>query len=819
MHFNDAFLPEDSRSLQLEQYEKGNPVLPGQYRADIAVNSKLLNRKDIRIDAEPDGSRPVVCFSRSLLEQVGVDIQKLSVEAAASLDETTCKGIEQLIPGSTASFNPSSQQLDVSIPQIALRRSSRGYVSPELWDRGVTAGNLSYSFNANHNNANTGTYDSAYLGLSTGLNLGDWRLRHNGSLSWQSTSGQNYQAINTYAQRDVTFLQSQLVVGEANTSGEVFDTFNYRGVQLSTDDRMLPQSQRGYAPVIQGIARTAARVAVRQAGNLLYETTVAPGRFVIDDLYSTGYGGDLEVTVYEADGSEQRFTVPFASTAELLRPGISRFSVTAGETRNSYINHQARLAQGTYQLGLSNIFTGYGGAQASDDYRAMLGGLAFGTPIGAVGVDVTQAQTNLRSGDVSGQSVRMTYSKNFAETGSNLAVAAMRFSTEEYLGFNDALQLLDIQRSGYDSKAFGRSRSRLSLTANQSLGVWGQLVFSGFTQNYWNRTGSDVQYQLSYSQQVSQVSYGLSVSRNRVGLGEMDTTLMLTASMPLEFGSSQRTAQISATMLRDNQGYYSEQASLSGIAGEEDQYSYSLTSSHEGVNRTNSTSVSGQYTGPKAVVGATISQGADYKSLSLNASGSIVAHPQGVTFTPYRSETMAVVTAEGAEGAKVPGYPGVRVDSYGNAVVPYLRPYELNEISIDPFGTSLNVELNETSQQIAPRAGAVVALKYGTTDGEALLLNVMLDDGSLLPFGASVVDERGVSVGVVGQGGQLYARVKDDTRQLLINWGSQATQQCVLPLPPVKNDGKHLRQVEVVCSVVQLEKHFTPVNGVGGSKK
>ncbi|MDP0971093.1 fimbria/pilus outer membrane usher protein, partial [Klebsiella pneumoniae] len=92
------------------------------------------------------------------------------------------------------------------------------------------------------------------------------------------------------------------------------------------------------------------------------------------------------VTVYEADGSEQRFIVPYAATAQLLRPGTSRFSVTAGETRSNYLDSQAKLVQGTYQLGLSNIFTGYGGAQGSDDYRALLGGLAFATPIGAIAV-------------------------------------------------------------------------------------------------------------------------------------------------------------------------------------------------------------------------------------------------------------------------------------------------------------------------------------------------------------------------------------------------------------------------------------------------
>ncbi|RYZ51120.1 MAG: fimbrial biogenesis outer membrane usher protein, partial [Sphingobacteriales bacterium] len=64
VQFNDAFLPEGSQSLDLTLYEKGNPVLPGDYRADVAVNGKLMSRVDIQINADDDGSNPTVCFSR-----------------------------------------------------------------------------------------------------------------------------------------------------------------------------------------------------------------------------------------------------------------------------------------------------------------------------------------------------------------------------------------------------------------------------------------------------------------------------------------------------------------------------------------------------------------------------------------------------------------------------------------------------------------------------------------------------------------------------------------------------------------------------------
>lgn len=800
VEFNTAFLPEDSRHLDLTAYQSGNPVMPGKYRADVMLNGQLSTRQEVRIDANKDGSNPVVCITRDLLELLGVDIARLVSVPPGKQQDGQCASLGSFIEGGSATFAPESQLLDISIPQVALRRNARGHVSPELWDRGVTAGMLGYNFNTNHNRTRNGNFDSAYLGLDGGFNFGGWRLRHSGSMSWQAHTGRRYQALNTYAQHDITSLKSQLTLGQANTSGEIFDTLAYSGVQLASDDRMLPDSMRGYAPVIRGIARTNARVTIRQSGNVLLETTVAPGAFVIDDLYSTGYGGDLSVSVAEADGTEQRFVVPYASVSQLLRPGSLRFSLTGGQTRSSFVSKQASLLQGTVQYGLNNNFTAYGGLQASEAYRSLLAGLAFGTPIGAMAFDLTHAQTDLASGASSGQSMRLSYSKNILSTGSNFALAAYRYSTKGFLDFSNAMQQLDASRVGYDANLLGRPRSRLSLTADQSLGTWGHFAVSGYTQDYWNRTGTDVQYQVSYSKQVGRVNFGISAGRSRSGQGNMVNRVLFALSMPL--GAPGEGPQLNVQASRDAYGRASQQATLSGTAGEDRQYGYGATVGRDSAGKY-STAFNGQYTGAQSMLTGSLGQGDGYRSASLGMSGTVVAHPGGVTLSPYRGDTMAVVNAQGAQGAKVVGYPGLRLDAWGNAVVPYLRPYELNEVAIDPAGTSTDVELGETSQQVAPRAGAVVYLKYGTRSGRAILINARLEDGSPLPFGSNVVADEGSSVGVAGQGGQLYVRVKDETRRLLVNWGTKPHQQCVLPVPAPTagsdKEGAQLLRLDAVC--------------------
>lgn len=133
-------------------------------------------------------------------------------------------------------------------------------------------------------------------------------------------------------QRDIAAVRGRAVLGEYNTTGQLFNSVPFTGVQLAGDERMLPDSQRGFAPEIRGVAKTNAKVTVRQQGSIIYETTVTPGAFLINDLYPTGYGGDLAVTIQEADGSIQQFTLPYASVAQLLRPRSHRYSATAGSS-------------------------------------------------------------------------------------------------------------------------------------------------------------------------------------------------------------------------------------------------------------------------------------------------------------------------------------------------------------------------------------------------------------------------------------------------------------------------------------------------------
>ncbi|GHH59917.1 fimbria/pilus outer membrane usher protein [[Pseudomonas] boreopolis] len=775
--FNSSFLSGQARGVDLSVFGRGNPVTAGIYRADIYVNGSWQGRRDLDFKSDRAGGAST-CMTLQMLEEFGVDTNE--VLGGEPADTTACKPVQDWIPDAYALFNSSDLRYDLSVPQAFLRRSARGYVNPALWDRGINAGFVAYSLNAIDSQsraAGVGTrrHHSGYLGLNAGVNLDGWQFRHDSNLTWNEGDGHHWQNIATYAQRGIAQVRGLLTLGDAYTSGELFDSIGYRGISLVSDDRMLPDSLRGYAPVVRGIAETNAQVEVRQNRQLIYSATVSPGSFVIDDLYPTGYGGDLEVTVVEADGRRRQFSVPYGSVAQMLRPGISRYAFTVGQVRNDYLDDEPYLLQVTYQRGVGNQLTLYGGSALSAGYASLLYGAGVSTGIGAFAVDVTHARTDLRSaGNRQGASVRLSYSNLIGETGTNLTLAAYRYSTDGFFSLQDAVYARNDERRGLDPYARGRQRSQLQLTLNQPLGQrWGALYVTGSVRDYYDRAGTSKQYQVGYNNAWRALNYGFSAIRTEEGIGRADTEYMLSLSMPL---GRRRPLSVSSD-IGYRHGYDSSRLGVTGAAGKDNNFTYSATLS-DSKNGDTTAIANAEYRSRYSSVNGSYSYSDSYRQATVGANGSIVVHPGGITLAPQRGDTMVLVQAPAARDASVTNVPGLRIDGRGYAVVPYVSPYRMNTVTLDPQDMSRDVELESSSLSIAPYAGAIGYLKFGTRQGRALLIAVKNASGGPLPFGAQVEDAQGQPVGMVGQGGRLYVRSDHDTGQLLVRWGEDADQQC-----------------------------------------
>ncbi|MEX3636224.1 fimbria/pilus outer membrane usher protein [Paraburkholderia sp. BR14320] len=796
VEFNPAFFT--GNVADLSRYTRGNPVAPGVYPVELLVNGKKRGRFDVVFQAVPDSDIARPCFTISSMDRAGIDtervIQRLKEAGKADVDDTDassqCVPLAEAVPGSLASLNTADLQLDLSIPQIELRKEAAGYVDPSRWDNGINAGFVQYSLASytTHQNNGRGDFSSAYLGLQSGFNVNGWRIRQWATASLQNRSPDaHWQSVALFAQHDVTALKSQLTIGDSSTSGDVFDSFNVRGVQLSSDDRMLPDSMRSYAPVVRGVADTNARIIVRQNNIIVAETSVPPGPFELSDLPATGYGGDLQVTIAESDGRQRTFLVPFASVPQLLRPGVSRFNLTTGVYRDTVLDSHPWVAQAVYQRGLTNLWTGYTGAQFAEGYWAGLVGVALNTPLGAFAFDITAAGTNIpgASGGRPGYSTRISYSKLLPGPNTNFSVAAYRYSTARFYSLRDAMY------ARYGSRDMGqydyRTRSRLQLNINQPIGESSSFYIAGSSQNYWGASkGYDLQYQVGFNSAYKRVSYSLYAQRTRLQNSKISTQVGLNLTIPLgkvDSNEHRMFDYLTTNVARSSNGDRTIQATASGNTTGATPINYGVNASRivAGDNRTVSAGGYAMYRAPFGTYNLNASISNQTRQAAFNADGAVVIHSGGVTLSPPLGQAFALVEAKGAEGGRIINGQGARIDGHGYAVVSSLTPYRVNTVALDPSDVPLDVELGNTSEEVVPRANSLVKVKIATTQGTPIFAEVMDREGKAMPMGAELFNESEKSVGIVGQGGLAYLRGLEHEGKLLVRWGNRAAEQCVMP--------------------------------------
>ncbi|WP_412547485.1 fimbria/pilus outer membrane usher protein [Pseudomonas aeruginosa] len=817
----------------LERFNRANQVNPGTYHVDVYLNGSYASRTRIEFRPRAGGVKP--CFGERFLRRtLGVrPASEAGVQAPGD-----CLGLEERLPGSTFNLDTALLRLDLSVPQALLDIKPRGYVGPDEWDAGSSMGFVNYDASFYRSSfdgvGGNGDSDYGYLGLSGGINFGLWRLRHQSNYSYSSYAGNtrsDWNSIRTYAQRAVPGLRSELTLGESFTEGNLFGSLGYRGVRLASDDRMLADSQRRYAPQVRGTANSNARVVISQNGKKVHESAVAPGPFVINDLYGTAYDGDLDVQVIEADGSVSRFSVPFSAVPESMRPGISRYSATLGQARQ-YGDGNDLFGDFTYQRGLTNSLTANLGSRLAEDYLALLGGGVLATPYGAFGFNSIFSHATVENGQrKQGWRVGLNYSRTFQPTQTTLTLAGYRYSTEGYRDLGDALSArhADEHNDSWNSSSY-KQRNQFTLLVNQGLGGYGNLYLSGATSDYYDGKSRDTQLQFGYSNTWRQLSYNLAYSRQQTTWyrdlnddydpslppqynlrhgSERSNTLTLTLSMPL--GSSSQAPNLSAMASRrsgDSRGS-SYQTGLNGTLDEDRSLSYAIAAGRDSDNHGSDFNGSLQKQTSVATLNAGYAENSSYRQLNTGLRGAAVLHRGGLTLGPYVGDTFALVEAKGASGAGVRGGQGARVNGNGYAVVPSLSPYRYNPVSLDPQGMGEEAELLETERKIAPYAGAAVHVKFRTLTGHPLLIQAQLADGSALPLGANVLDSQGVNIGMVGQGGQVYARAEGDKGRLRVQWSERPGDACLLDYDL---DTGPRQAIEPEQAVIRLQGTCTPVS-------
>ncbi|WP_261373428.1 fimbria/pilus outer membrane usher protein [Yersinia massiliensis] len=799
----DYFEPEllslgaGGTEVDLSAFSHAGGVGEGRYLVTIFVNQHEAVSRDLMFGKNTHGNIAPE-LTPELLNALGVNVDQLPAFKDLPKDKPV-DDLSALIPESTVKFDLSRLRLDISVPQVAMQPGRDSQFDPTQWDDGIPAMLFNYNLSAGRNeqtiNSEQNTTNNVFANVQAGANAGAWRLRstmtHSHSDSNNNGSSDSTNFSSTYLSRDIRSWRSRLTMGEANTGSDVLDGVPFLGVQLSSSEQMMPARLRGFAPQINGVANSNARVTVRQNGYVVYETYVAPGPFEIKDLFQAGMSGDLDVSVTEADGSVRTFVVPYSSLPVMLRPGAMKYEVTAGryDGGTTQGSRESEFVLATLIYGLPKSLTLYGGALASQNYSAlsMGSGISMGD-FGAMSVDGTFSSTKFEDEErQAGGSWRMRYSKSMLTTGTSMDLTALRYSTRNYYSFAEYNSMGYAQREDVSPWTLSRRRSSFQTQVTQQLGGYGSVSLRANRDNYWGSTKTLTSLSAGYNGSYHSVSYGLYYTIDRMkdnGNWPENRQISFNLNVPFSIFSHSSALQntfASSQVTHNNQGRTQNQAGISG-SDRDGALSYRVMQGWGNQGQASNSNLNLGYQGSKGNIAAGYGYSNDMRSMNVNMSGGAVVHAEGITLSRTLGSSVALVSAPGAGGVSLSNGGG-KIDSRGFGVVPYLSDYTRNSIGLDPSTLPDGVDLPQNQQTVYPTNGAVVKTKFATRIGYQVLINLTRAGGTgVVPFGAtaSLLDNAsGEEISsIVGDDGQVYLTGLPQKGQLSVSWGKGEDKQC-----------------------------------------
>ncbi|WP_228703798.1 fimbria/pilus outer membrane usher protein [Acinetobacter larvae] len=802
-----------SQDIDLNQFNRSDFIAAGEYSVIAAVNDKSIGRQWVKFQHAEDSQQVELCIDPALLKQLD-----LKEHIQNNLAQQDCLSIKALSPDAFYDFDQSVLSLHLSLPLSILKQRPKGYINPARFDQGVSSAYLSYDFNHyNYKHDDQKKTDSNYLSLNGGINFLGFNYRHAGNFDSSGTDLSHYHSYLNVLSTDITPLNARLMLGDFNTQTYKIDSASIRGIQVATDMSMRPMSQRSYAPLIQGVANTNALVSVFQNGRKVYERTVPAGQFEINDLTALGNNGDLTVQVTENGGEKHSFIVPLQTNMNLVRVGQLNFSAASGQYKINRKTTNDYIGQFSFEYGLSNYISLYGGLNASQPFKSYLFGVGSNTFLGGINLDAEYADAGLLDQKYLGEKYQVSYQYNYAPSNTNISISG-GYQTKDFMSLANVMSLRNYDELTEAEVDYLFQTYRLKNTFNASIyqsfnnADWGSLSLSLSRNSYWNTQKEYKQYSFGYSNRIGKLNYSVGFSKifNYLDRVPSENRVYLSLSLPLDWSNSRRPMNLNSNIQHtDSSGHpTSAMIGVSGTLGENQQANYSLTSNNSWNNNAGHNAVvsaSLGYNLPQAQLGSVLSVGENYHQYSLSARGALVAHRYGITAANYINDTYTIIHAKNAKGAAVNNAWGGKVDRFGNAIYSSLSPYEVNEITIDSKNLPVDVNLKVNQSEVVPRRYSATLVHFETEKTSNILFNVHTPSQQQIPIGLQVRQQDDAVIGTFGQSNQLFIENAALLQErLAVQWGAQQRTTCWIDIPKnvlsnQKTSSKKFQIIDVEC--------------------
>jgi outer membrane usher protein len=683
-----------------------------------------------------------------------LDTWGIAVPAQILGEATDAAGYVDLdaVPGIHGRLNGSASRLEVTVQPSLMQSHSQSLANAQAERPAPSPPGLFANYDL------TGTGGPGVRELGGLFEAGAFRGPLVANTTWLATplQGRRSRAVRLESAlvADFPASHSSLRVGDALAQpGAEGAQLRMAGISWGTDFSTTPQLITFPLPAIHGQAIVPSVVDLLVDGSPVQHTSVPAGPFTLERIPVPNGSGELSFTVRDALGREQVIRENYYASQQLLAPGLSDWRLDVGAKREDFglqsNAYSGWIAHSSWRRGLTDFLTG--GLQVAGDARLRNFATELTGAPGSIGVwhtslTCSQGPGGFRIGTGLQQQTRYTgvgfdvtqATAQFATLTDSQLHPTPRTTATGHLG-------LHIPRVGslalfvsWRHDARGNNTSYCALTAGRTLGESGHL--------------------------------DLLASRIPGQRGS--------ALLALQFTRRLASGNTTSTRLSNESGRPSVATMFERNAPQGPGYGYQVSAEQGGLDRVDARA---SWNGEHEVASAWVQQSGGQRFGQAGLSGAALWFANEPFLVRRLEQGFAVARVPGLSGLPIyhDGQVIAHTDRDGTALVTGLRPFERNEISVDPVQLPLLADVPTTSFHPVPfrRGGVLVDVAVR----EAVSIRLLREEGSPVPPGAWV--HSSASRAPVGLDGIAFVQVQPGVNRLEVTWeGGRCFAELRLPV-------------------------------------
>lgn len=627
--------------------------------------------------------------------------------------------------------------------EIALRPNSSGFY-------------LNYDINIPPQNDKpiiNGIFDLGLFG-SNGVIDNSFAVKQEGILPQLANQSRKLVRLTNVWRLDFPEKMQTLYLGDTINQPGVWGTsVSYAGIKFGTNFNTQPRLITYPLPEISGKALLPSTVDLYIDNARAFQKNIAPGPFDINAIPVLNGAGEINLVTRDILGRQQVVSIPYYTSASLLKPNLTDFSFEAGFIRRNYainsFNYATPFISGTVKKGLSqNITREIHSALSGKNQTLGLSHIYLWNKFSLINFSTAISHSN------------------HTGLGSLLRFAIERNAKRYNIGLSTTYSTQHFQQLG-QSQQTKQPKLQSSIFSGVFLKQKGSIGVSFISQvNYYSASSN----LLSANYTLSNQKFGSLVLSALTNIGgEKTKGIFLTYSHQID--------NYNTAMLNGNRQNSANQFGFQFNHSANQRYGLDYyISAIAGENGNTQAGIS--YDNQYLDVNAQLAYQNKKTSYTLNGSGSIIHMEKQWYFSQRVTNSFGIVQIPTFEnvGIYLDNQLVSRTDKNGYAFIPDLRSFDDNQLSIEPTSLPMDADIHSSVLHAVPFYHNGVSMKFNISKQQSANLTLVDKKGRVIPAGAMIKINNSNQEFPVGYNGKAYLTNLQPKNTLVAEWQQQSCQ-------------------------------------------